>query len=153
MLKRFKNMSLLMSVAMLSGCCMFPDYISVPDGKPPVDIVTTFKPEKSYSSDNAVNRMITSLSIKCLGLFGGRPPIVKKDFTADEAAYNNLPDRVFHALTRSGDLKAYYKGITSDEELTLKSEIRSLEEVSFWDLKLISTEGKVLWEQKLPLKM
>jgi len=152
MLKRFKYMSLLMSVAMLSGCCLFSDYMSEPDGEF-TGTVPIFEPEKSYTPDNAVNRMITSLSIKCLGLFGGRAPIVKKEFSATDDAYNSLPDRVYHSLTRSGDLKAYYKGMTSDEEFVLKSVIESSEAGNIWSLKLIDTAGKELWKQKLLLKM
>lgn len=152
MLKKLKYMSLLTSTVLLSGCCLFSDYMSEPDGEF-AGTVPSHKPARSFNAEKAVNRMETRLLMDGLRLFGGRTPIVDREFSSFDDVYNTLPDRVYHSLIRDGSIKAYYKGVTADAEMTLKSSIKSNEGGCIWILKLVTAENRVVWEQKLQLKM
>ena len=132
------------------GCCIFGS--GIPDGPefdgPPVD---PYHDVQSFSSDAAVNRMVTALSIQSIALFRGQVPVVKKVFSAKESTYNTLPDQVFHKLVTSGTIKSYFKGVTGDESYSLRSVIVTDLGVTLWSLELVDLNKKVVWEQRVKL--
>ena len=141
--------ALLFCCSVINGCCSWDDTIT---GEAPDEIVSTFEPEISFSTDAAVNRNITTLTIKFITLYGGRAPIVTRDFVETDEEYNSLPQQVFHSLRKSNSIKPYYKGISAEAELTLKSRINSKSGSTIWILELLNSNNDSLWQQELLLE-
>jgi len=147
-----KNIFVACVVMCVSGCALFQEGFQ--EGPAPDVIVEGYVPPKVFTSDAAVNRMITSLSVKCVTRFGSKSPVVERQFMAGEKIYNNLAERVFHALVKGRSIKPYYKGVTADADYILVSNIIEVGGDWIWQLKFVhKTNNKQVWKQQLKLDL
>ena len=133
----------------LNGCCVFTDCTDGP--APKGDIVQTYTERKFLSPNAAINRMVTSLSMKCVMVFGSESPCVKKEFMSDDEVFNYMPAQVFRKLVRS---KSVTSSLISDEKCyKLKSSMKSNAGVLVWSLELIDLNEKLIWRKVIEVKL
>lgn len=132
----------------INGCSIFFDNIegAAPEGA----IVPSHIEQKVLSPNSAITRMITSLSMKCVMLFGSKSPLVKNEFTSNDDSLNNLPSKVYSELIRSGAIKPSSR--KNAVSYTLKSSINSNSKFTKWQMKFIDSKNNILWEKIVELK-
>lgn len=126
---------------------------SLPDGTPPAgNIVEPFKNnQKILSRQEAVNYMITSLTMRCQPVANAsRPPAVIKAFERGHPEMNALPEAVFSGVQKMSMIRPAPSGSKADYRL--ESEIAG-NEIVRWKMKFVSADGKKeFWSETVEIQ-
>ena len=148
---RFLKISVLAFLAASAGC------ESLPEGQPPAGtIVAPYQQPESYSPQEAVNRMLTSITTRCepIVLAGAYTLMVKKDFKAEKNEENRLPDQVTAELVKMKSIRTVNIFPDAKYDWILQSSIKQDKPGEFlWEMKFIShADGKACWQEKLVVR-
>jgi hypothetical protein len=136
----FLNSLIAMVILGFAGCTTLP-----PGDPPKGPIVQPGEFKKNFSTEGAVNYMVTSLSAFCLRELPGGT-VVALDFKAPDAKLNILPKRVFLTVASLARLR-----LVSPEssKVSLISRITGKDKLN-WLMELKENENNsVIWQEKI----
>lgn len=142
------NLFYLCCVCIVGGCTSFGDDLK--DPAPKGDIVSKYVDMETFSTEAAVNRMITMFEIQTLQIFMLSSGSVKTEFTTTNESLAKLPEYVFRSLVNSNVMDVVR--VDGEYQHILKSLIITEAGFSIWYLELMDKSNKTVWSYQVKLK-